>query len=44
MQINIDLDYLLNFLNKIYVWSPKGSYIRGELETFINQLKQYKQK
>jgi hypothetical protein len=42
MQINIDLEQLIGFLNKVYIWTPKNSYIRGEIENFINQLKQHR--
>jgi 3-methyladenine DNA glycosylase AlkC len=44
MQININLEQLLAFLNKVYVWTPKDSYIRGEVQNFINQLKQHQPK
>jgi hypothetical protein len=39
MQINVDLEQLISFLQKVYIWSPKDSYIRGEIQNFINQLK-----
>jgi len=43
MQINIDLEQLIAFLNKVYVWTPQNNtYIRGEIQNFINQLKQHR--
>jgi hypothetical protein len=43
MQINIDLEQLIAFLNKVYVWTPpNNTYIRGEIQNFINQLKQHR--
>jgi len=42
MQIQIDLEQLLAFLNKVYVWCPKDSYIRNEVQNFINQLKSHR--
>jgi len=44
MQIQIDLEFLLAFLNKVYVWSPKDSYIRNEIEKFMNDLKKHRPK
>jgi hypothetical protein len=42
MQIQIDLEYLLSFLNKVYVWSPKDSYIRNEIGKFMDELKRHR--
>jgi hypothetical protein len=42
MQIQIDLDQLLAFMNKVYVWTPKDSHIRNEVQNFINQLKSHR--
>jgi hypothetical protein len=42
MQIQIDLEFLLAFLNKVYVWTPKGSFIRTEVENFMNDLKRHR--
>jgi hypothetical protein len=44
MMIQIDLEQLLAFLRKVHIWSPKGSYIRNEIENFMNQLKQHRPK
>jgi hypothetical protein len=44
-QINIDLEQLIAFLNKVYCWiPPNNSYIRGEIQNFIDQLKQHRQR
>jgi len=42
MQINVDLEQLISFLQKVYIWSPKDSYIRGEIQNFISQLKSHR--
>jgi hypothetical protein len=42
MKIQIELEFLLAFLNKVLVWSPKDSYIRNEIEKFINDLKRHR--
>jgi hypothetical protein len=43
MQINIDLEQLIAFLHKVYVWTPSNNtFIRGEIQNFINQLKQHR--
>jgi hypothetical protein len=44
MQITLNLDHLLEFLRKVYVWTPQSNtYIRTEIMNFINELKKHKQ-
>jgi len=44
MQITLNLDHLLAFLRKVYVWTPQNNtYIRTEIMNFINELQKHKQ-
>jgi hypothetical protein len=44
MQITLNLDHLLEFLRKVYVWTPhNNTYIRTEIMNFINELQKHKQ-
>ena len=39
MNITLNLDHLLEFLRKVYVWTPQSNtYIRTEILNFINEL------
>jgi hypothetical protein len=35
----MDINQLIAFLHRIYVWIPKNNAMRTELENVINQLK-----
>jgi hypothetical protein len=44
MNIQLNLEDLLAFLQKVYVWTPQNNtYMRTEILNFINELKKHKQ-